>query len=322
MDIEAFTNKLNHWGRTRTPFVFVVDFEMEMPMAWPVQEVDDSLVFYNFNGVTNKPRRDKSGVVSLHPSPIPYSDYKKRFDLVMKGLLRGDSFLTNLTVITPVQLDTSLEELFYLSDARYKFLMKDAFLVFSPETFVQISAGTIRAFPMKGTIPADSPGAREAILANAKEKAEHITIVDLIRNDISMVADSVHVDRFRYLDEIRTNRKTLLQVSSEITGRILPEYRDSLGTLLVSLLPAGSVSGAPKSQTIRMIKAAEQQPRGFYTGVCGYFDGETLDCGVMIRFIEKKGTNLFFRSGGGITTQSSAKEEYQETLDKIYVPVF
>jgi para-aminobenzoate synthetase component I len=322
MDIEAFANKLNLWGRTRTPFVFAVDFEMETPVAWPVEEVDDSLVFYDFNGVTNKPRRNSSAVVSMHPSPIPYPDYKQRFDLVMKGLLRGDSFLTNLTVCTPVQVDTSLEDLFYLSDARYKLLMRDTFLVFSPETFVQVSDGTIRAFPMKGTIPANFPGAGEAILANAKEKAEHITIVDLIRNDISMVADNVHVDRFRYLDEIRTNRNTLLQVSSEVSGRILPEYRERLGSLLVSLLPAGSVSGAPKAQTMRMIKAAEQQRRGFYTGVCGHFDGKNLDCGVMIRFIEKTNGALFFRSGGGITTQSSAEEEYQETLDKIYVPVF
>jgi para-aminobenzoate synthetase component 1 len=322
MDIEAFTNQLNLWGRTRRPFVFVVDFEMEMPKAWPVAEVDGSLVFYDFNGVTNKPERASSGVARIHPSPIPYSDYKQRFDVVMKGLLRGDSFLTNLTISTPIQVDTSLEDLFYLSDARYKFLMKDEFLVFSPETFVHIKEGTIRAFPMKGTMPAGTPGARAAILANAKEKAEHITIVDLIRNDISMVADNVQVDRFRYLDEIRTNRNTLLQVSSEISGRILPEYRDRIGSLLVSLLPAGSVSGAPKSQTVRMIKAAEQQRRGYYTGVCGHFDGETLDCGVMIRFIEKKGPDFFFRSGGGITTQSSPEEEYQETLDKIYVPVF
>jgi len=82
------------------------------------------------------------------------------------------------------------------------------------------------------------------------------------------------------------------------------------------------VSGAPKPQTLKLIRAAETGKRGYYTGVCGYFDGETFDSGVMIRFIEQRGTEFYFRSGGGITTQSTAHNEHQETLDKIYVPIF
>jgi len=89
----------------------------------------------------------------------------------------------------------------------------------------------------------------------------------------------------------------------------------------VALLPAGSVSGAPKPKTITIIAQAEQEKRGYYTGIFGYFDGTKLDSGVMIRFIEQADNQLYYRSGGGITTQSDAQTEYQEAIDKVYVPV-
>ena len=92
-------------------------------------------------------------------------------------------------------------------------------------------------------------------------------------------------------------------------------------TFFFSLLPAGSVSGAPKPKTIAIIREAEKESRGYYTGVFGYFDGHELNSGVMIRFIEKQGNTYYYRSGGGITTQSDALTEYQETISKVYVPV-
>jgi len=94
-----------------------------------------------------------------------------------------------------------------------------------------------------------------------------------------------------------------------------------LGNILARLLPAGSVSGAPKSRTLEIIRQTEGDKRGYYTGVFGIFDGESLDSGVMIRFIEKQGSKYFYRSGGGITTQSSSESEYQEAIDKVYVPI-
>ena len=174
---------------------------------------------------------------------------------------------------------------------------------------------------MKGTIDASIPNARECILSNTKETAEHITIVDLIRNDLSRVANDVRVDRFRYIDEVRTHNKTLLQVSSEVSGDLPPEYCDKLGDILYALLPAGSISGAPKQKTLQIIADVETHDRGYFTGVFGYFDGENLDSGVMIRFIEKQGDQLIYKSGGGITARSVLEEEYQEMLDKVYLPI-
>ena len=88
------------------------------------------------------------------------------------------------------------------------------------------------------------------------------------------------------------------------------------------MLPAGSVSGAPKPRTVQLIKEAEGEPRGFYAGVFGYFDGQALDSGVIIRYIEQAPDGQkFYRSGGGITAMSNAHGEYDEVMEKIYLPV-
>jgi para-aminobenzoate synthetase component 1 len=131
----------------------------------------------------------------------------------------------------------------------------------------------------------------------------------------------VKVKRFRYIDKVHTHSNTLLQVSSEITGNLPADWQENIGTILVSLLPAGSICGAPKKKTCEIIFQAEQEKRGYYTGVVGYFNGEQLDSGVMIRYIEQHGDKYYYRSGGGITTQSDAHTEYLEMIDKVYVPI-
>jgi para-aminobenzoate synthetase component 1 len=175
---------------------------------------------------------------------------------------------------------------------------------------------------MKGTIDASLPNAEQVILSDEKELSEHVTIVDLIRNDLSAVAKNVNVNRFRYVEKIQTSQKNLLQISSEIAGDLPDDYASFIGSTLISLLPAGSISGAPKRKTIQIIREAEQEKRKFYTGVFGYFDGINLDSAVMIRFIEQEGEKFYYRSGGGITAQSEAEKEYQEAIDKIYAPVY
>jgi para-aminobenzoate synthetase component 1 len=109
-------------------------------------------------------------------------------------------------------------------------------------------------------------------------------------------------------------------MSSEISGELPLNYYETLGDLIFKLLPAGSISGAPKKKTVEIIRQAEQYDRGFYTGIFGIFDGENLDSGVMIRFIEQTAEGLFYKSGGGITAKSNCSEEYQELIAKIYVP--
>jgi para-aminobenzoate synthetase component 1 len=131
----------------------------------------------------------------------------------------------------------------------------------------------------------------------------------------------VKVETFRYVDRIKAGNKELLQVSSKITA-VLPEnWRDELGTMLEKILPAGSITGTPKKSTMKIIENVENYERGFYTGVFGIFDGESLRSGVMIRFIEKKDNMLIYKSGGGITIDSDAESEYGELIDKVYLPL-
>jgi para-aminobenzoate synthetase component 1 len=91
--------------------------------------------------------------------------------------------------------------------------------------------------------------------------------------------------------------------------------------VLFTLLPAGSVTGAPKEKTVEIIRAVESYDRGFYTGIFGFFDGQSLTSAVSIRYIEQTTDGLVFKSGGGITALSDAESEYQEMIKKIYVPV-
>lgn len=301
--------------------MFMIDFEMSDPRIYKIEDIECDKILYFVNGITNTERKDVEGKSGIRAIQGPFSEYEQKFNKVRDHLEYGDTFLTNLTISTEIILEQPLRNIFFQSDAKYKLLVEDEFLVFSPETFVKITNGKIFSYPMKGTIDASIPGASEKILSDKKELAEHVTIVDLIRNDLSQVASRVTVNRFRYIEEVRTRSKNLYQVSSEICGELYNDYRASIGDILIKLLPAGSVTGAPKPKTVEIIKEVEATPRGFYTGVFGYFDGNNLDSGVMIRFIEKRGNKYFYRSGGGITTQSVVESEYQEAINKVYVPV-
>jgi len=323
MTLSEFISTMNTLGQERVPFLFAVDFEMEQPWILRMDEVKHDEILYDIRGVTNASGQSPSEkkISSLQKHPLNLEQYKSKFDIVYDGLAYGDSYLTNLTIKTEIDTPGSLRDFFFNSKAAYKLWYKNRFLVFSPETFIKINNREIFSFPMKGTIDAGIPNAKDTILRDQKELAEHVTIVDLIRNDLSQVASNVEVTRFRYIEEIRTNNKNLLQVSSEIRGQLPFGYEERLGEIFVKLLPAGSVSGAPKNKTLEIIRNAEKEKRGFYTGVFGYFNGVSLDSGVMIRFIESQGEKYFYRSGGGITTQSVVTAEYQEAIDKVYVPV-
>jgi len=89
----------------------------------------------------------------------------------------------------------------------------------------------------------------------------------------------------------------------------------------MGMLPAGSVTGAPKKETVRIIRESEKYNRGWYTGIFGVFDGRNLDSAVMIRFIENDSGTMCYKSGGGITFMSNAESEYKELIGKVYVPV-
>ncbi len=319
MNKPEMIRKMNEAGRIGEPFIFVIDFEMEDCILKPLTELDNSL-FFCFNNHTHLPERTSPlKPFYFEKNPISFSEYRKAFNTVKDNIQQGNTFLTNLTFPTQLHTDLSLEDIFIHSTSLYKLLVVNNFVCFSPECFVKIVNGEIAAYPMKGTIDAAIPDADQLILNDVKETAEHYTIVDLIRNDLSQVANEVRVEQFRYIDKIFTNGKTLLQVSSKIKGQLPADYTQRLGEIIFSLLPAGSVTGAPKKATVDLINKVEKDSRNYYTGIFGVFDGKNLDSAVMIRYIEQTSQGLVFRSGGGITFNSTAESEYQELIDKVYV---
>ena len=314
--------RMDELSQNKVPFFFFADFLAENIEIYTETEIDKKGLLIDFKRVK---RFDEcyglNKILELNSFPESKQDYEKGFELVQKNLRLGNSYLVNYTRKTRIETNYSLEEMFYISKAKYKVYYPEKFVFFSPETFVEIKENQIFTHPMKGTIDAEIDQAAEVLKNNKKEKAEHYTVVDLLRNDLSMVADNVKLDEFQRIDYIRTQQKNLYAMSSEISGILKPEFSGKMGSIMQKLLPAGSILGAPKPKTLEIILQAENYERGFYAGVCGWFDGDNLDSCVMIRFIEKEGENFFFKSGGGITHQSKLDEEYQEMKNKIYVPV-
>ena len=316
--------------------------------------------------------------------PPFYEDYERSFNIVKNNIMAGNSYLTNLTCRVPVSCNLSLEEIFHRAKGKYKLLLRrkrtqaedkahlkeeaqnkahlkeenieenlTPFVCFSPETFVRIKGGRIYSYPMKGTLDASLPNAEKQLMEDQKEAAEHATIVDLIRNDLSRVAEDVRVDKYRYIDVLHTNKGNILQTSSEISGRLPEDYPHHLGEILDAQLPAGSITGAPKDKTMQIIQEAEGYDRGFYTGIMGIYDQGELNSAVMIRFIEEETSpvdfeadgeknfkasegkgdeasegkrdeasrKLYFKAGGGITSKSDCRKEYEEVIQKIYLPI-
>jgi para-aminobenzoate synthetase component I len=312
---------MNNKGALKEPFLFVIDYLMDHCHVIDINDASAENILFHFRGKTNiakVPKTEKT--MEIFPKAIPFGVYLDAFQKVQKELNYGNSYLVNLTFQTPIITENKLLEIYHQASAKYKLYFKDLFTVFSPETFITINGNTISTFPMKGTIDANVPQALEKLLTNEKEMAEHATIVDLLRNDLSLFAQDVRVSDYRYTEVIKTTKGEILQVSSAITGTLPEGYQSEIGDILFSMLPAGSVTGAPKPKTIEIIENAEDYKRGYYTGIAGYFDGETLDSCVLIRFIENQNGNLVYKSGGGITALSNAEDEYNELITKIYVP--
>ncbi len=318
------TKKISNLTSKKQKFVFAINFDADKGFVLSPEEASKQKVFFDVEGITNfnYDFKTKAEDKKFKLKPISYHDYKKAFDLVQNHIKTGNTYLINLTFKTEIDTDFTFKEIFNHSKASYKLLYKDEFVLFSPECFVKTQGNIIHSFPMKGTIDARIPNAEDLLRNSEKEFCEHVTIVDLIRNDLNIIAQNTKVEQFRYIDKISSNRGELLQVSSVISSELPEDFHDNAGEYLMKLLPAGSISGAPKQKTVEIIKQAENYNRGFYTGIFGYFDGKDFNTAVNIRFLEKEKNSIFYKSGGGITSLSNPESEYEELIKKIYVPVF
>lgn len=310
---------INKLGRNRTAFLFIISYNKKKVFAQPLKQLDDD-IYYKLEDWRNYPAKKREKDFTFSKSPVDFKIYKNALDNVLEEIRSGNTYLLNLTFKTAIKSNLSLKEIFTYSRAKFKLYYKDKFICFSPERFVEIEGNSISTYPMKGTIDANINNAKEKILASKKEMAEHVMIVDLMRNDLGIIGSEVKVDKFRYVEKIKAGKKELLQVSSKISAKLAADWRDKLGVHLEQLLPAGSITGTPKKSTTDIIDKVENFDRDFYTGIFGVFDGSSLRSAVLIRFIEKENGKLYYKSGGGITIDSDEKREYEELIDKIYLP--
>ena len=372
---QEIIDKINRLASQDEPFLFVINYQGDKAFIRLLSDINPEECLFDFEGRGNfshawketlKEETSEEEILKKETlkeeilettwqiEPPLYEDYERSFNIVKSNIMAGNSYLTNLTCKVPVSCNLSLEDIFHRAKGKYKLLLRrkrtlTPFVCFSPETFVRIKGGRIYSYPMKGTLDASLPNAEKLLMEDRKEAAEHATIVDLIRNDLSRVAEDVRVDKYRYIDVLHTNKGDILQTSSEISGRLPEDYPHHLGEILDAQLPAGSITGAPKDKTMQIIQKAEGYDRGFYTGIMGIYDQGELNSAVMIRFIEeetspvdfeadgeknfkakegkaskgkepKASRKLYFKAGGGITSKSDCRREYEEVIQKIYLP--
>ena len=309
-------SEINLLGASREPFLFISDFKAKNLKVILLKELKYEDIEFEIKENLNK----KTPLQTLKKNPLSFEKYKEKFDKIIEKIQAGETYLLNLTSETKIQTPLNLKEIYTNANADYKLRYKDEFVCFSPERFIKIKDNKINTYPMKGTIDSSLPNAQKKILDDKKEMAEHIMVVDLLRNDLSIKATNVKVENFRYITKIDAGDKKLLQVSSHISGELAKDWHENLGSILESLLPAGSISGTPKKSTLEIIESVEGYDRGYFSGVFGVYDGKSFDSGVMIRFIEKQDSKLVYKSGGGITLDSDVQQEYNEMLDKVYLP--
>ena len=307
--------EMNRMGGDGTPFLFVIDFAKEFGLISALESLDNQIVYQ-----IGESLHTDASAINLEKSPIALSAYKKRFEIVQNAFEKGEVSYLNLTAETPIQTHTGLQEIYTAAQAPYKLLWKDHFVCFSPEPFVRFKAGEVYSYPMKGTLLLTESNCVEDLLSNPKEQREHAQAVVLMKADLEQIAEHVQVTRYRFIDKINTVAGLLAQTSSELKGELPKDYVAHLGDIFNQLLPAASICGAPKRESFDLIKSVEPEKRGFYTGVFGVFDGANLESSVLIRFIEQKEKGLVYKSGGGITKDSDPEKEYDELLNKIYVP--
>lgn len=386
---QEIIDKINQLASQDEPFLFVINYQGDKAFIRLLSDINPEECLFDFEGRGNLSHvwketlkegtsekeiwKEEISETTWQIEPPLYEDYERSFNIVKSNIMAGNSYLTNLTCRVPVSCNLSLEDIFHRAKGKYKLLLRrkrtqaedkahlkeenteenlTPFVCFSPETFVRIKGGRIYSYPMKGTLDASLPNAEKLLMEDRKEAAEHATIVDLIRNDLSRVAEDVRVDKYRYIDVLHTNKGDILQTSSEISGRLPEDYRQHLGEILDAQLPAGSITGAPKDKTMQIIHEAEGYDRGFYTGIMGIYDHGELNSAVMIRFIEEETSpvdfetdgeknfkasegkgdeasegkrdeasrKLYFKAGGGITSKSDCRKEYEEVIQKIYLP--
>ena len=272
-----------------------------------------------------EPKEVRNIGILTHPL-ISKAEYVKKINYIKKQILQGNTYEVNYTYPSSVETNAKDIDLYnYLLTKQktpYNAFLKDkhrTILSFSPELFFRLKGRKIFTKPMKGTAPRDKTPEednknRDFLFNDEKNRAENIMIVDLLRNDLGRIAKtgSVKVDKLFDIE----SHPTLFQMTSEISA----ELDDNIGLYEIfdAIFPCGSITGAPKRSTMKIINETEPFSREVYCGAIGYIHEDEAIFSVPIRILQKKnGDKTFtYHAGGAIVWDSTADDEWDETVTK------
>jgi anthranilate synthase component 1 len=258
-------------------------------------------------------------------SNLSQSDFKKAVSRAKEYIKAGDIIQAVLCQRLETETDSDPFEIYralrYVNPSPYMFYLEleDLRVIgSSPETMVRLTGDTIELRPIAGTrrrgaTPEEERELEADLLADPKERAEHIMLVDLGRNDVGRVAavGSVEVNELMSIERY----SHVIHIVSNVRGKLAAGQ--SPFDLFISAFPAGTVSGAPKVRAMQIISELEPQKRALYAGAIGYFGyNGNLDTCIVIRTIVMKGKKVYINAGAGIVADSDPALEYQETLNK------
>ncbi len=311
-----------------------------LALAWP-KKLGSPLAAYEDAGrrvdqlvdALNRPEKDLPAVDIVYPSDGPLqfksnftqSDFQSAVEKCKEYIRAGDIFQVVISQRLEVEIDCDPFEIYrslrVLNPSPFMFFLRSggATLVgSSPEIMCRVVDGKMTVRPLAGTrrrgaTDEEDQALEIQLLADEKERAEHVMLVDLGRNDVGRVAcygsielpDLMVIERYSHV----------MHISSTVTGQLRDDC-DAFDALMASL-PAGTVSGAPKVRAMEIIDEIEPHRRGPYAGAVGYFDySQNMDTCIALRTMVIVGNTVYVQAGAGIVADSDATSEYEETLNK------
>jgi aminodeoxychorismate synthase component I len=275
--------------------------------------------------ITESELETASPVFRLKKDISPPHEYKESIRKIKTALSNGDSYQINFTqpkkfeiTDNPLDIYLSIREMARPHYGMYLNQKDFQILSFSPEQFFRTKNRKIESFPMKGTRPRSNDLIMDERLAaelfqSVKDRAEHLMIVDLIRNDLGKICDydSVKVDDLYGIQSF----KTVHQMVSRVYGQLQNSITES--DIIRALFPGGSITGAPKEKSMKIIDTLEGYQRGIYTGCLGYIQPNgDMDFNIAIRTMTIQNEKAVYPVGGGIVWDSDSLEEWQEAQQK------
>lgn len=328
-DNRSFYNALKRIEEYRKNYFLAGYIKYEAYKIFLNQKINEKLPVLYFEVYENykkyNPKQNNNYFINIEET-ISKAEYNKNIKKIKDRIKNGITYEVNYTYPSKIYSDCSDYELYknLLSEQKtpYNAYIENEYesiLSFSPELFFKTEKGHITTKPMKGTIKRglteeEDKKNIELLRNDIKNQSENIMIVDLIRNDLAKIAKpgSVKTDKLFEIEK----HKTLFQMTSEISAELRNDV--DLYNILEALFPCGSVTGAPKISTIKVINETENYKREVYCGAIGIISPDYCEFSVPIRILQRKKNDLYFKyaAGGAIVWDSEENDEYNETIVK------